>query len=103
MRDILNENKSHLKSKEVIHLDIPWYAEVSVKNMFDDALKDETLSKYLPSKKQLSNKLPEREFFFGIVSTLRRQYMQDVIKQAHAMRYKEPEESQRKESIIISQ
>jgi hypothetical protein len=47
--------------------------------MYEDAMKDEVLQKYLPSKRQLSNKLPERAFFFGVVSTLRRQYMHDVI------------------------
>ncbi len=51
LREILNEKKSHLKSNEVIHLDIPKYAEVSVKDMYDDALSDEVLARYLPSKK----------------------------------------------------
>lgn len=83
MRDILNEKKRHLKANEVIHLEVPHYAEVSVKNMYADAMQDEVLKDYLPSKQQLSNKLPERHFFFGVVATLRRQYMQDVIQQAH--------------------
>ena len=79
MRDILSEKKMHLKMNEVIHLDVPHYGELSVKGMLDDELKDEVLAKYLPSKKQLSNKMPERSFFFGILATLRRQYMADVI------------------------
>ena len=29
-------------------------------------MKDAVLSKYLPNKEQLSGKLPEREFFFGV-------------------------------------
>ncbi len=45
-------------------------------------MKDAVLSKYLPSKEQLSNKLPEREFFFGVLCTLRKQYMQDIISDA---------------------
>ena len=102
MRDILKESKLHLKANEVIHLDIPHYQELSVKNMYEDAMKDEVLIKYLPTKKQLSNKLPEREFFFGVLSTLRRQYMTDVIKQAHDHRYKAPEDDAKKEGIVIS-
>jgi hypothetical protein len=43
---------------------------------------------YLPSKQQLSNKLPERKFFFGILCTLRKQYMTDIIKDAHEKRFK---------------
>jgi hypothetical protein len=79
LREILRDSKLYLKTQEVIHLDIPAYTEISVKNMYEDAMKDEVLQKYLPSKRQLSNKLPERAFFFGVVSTLRRQYMHDVI------------------------
>ena len=50
MRDILKEEKLHLKSNEVIHLEVPNYKEISVKNMYDDALSDEVLKKYLPSR-----------------------------------------------------
>jgi len=102
MRDILKESKLHLKTNEVIHVDVPRYPELSVKNMYDDAMKDEVLIKYLPTKKQLSNKLPEREFFFGVLATLRRQYMTDVIKQAHENRFKAPEDDPKKESIVVS-
>jgi hypothetical protein len=70
--------------------------------MYEDAMRDEVLAKYLPSKKQLSNKLPERDFFFGVLATLRRQYMTDVIKQAHEHRFKAPEDDPKKESIVVS-
>ena len=72
MRDILSDKKLHLKQNEVIRLDIPAYQEISVKNLYEDAMKDAVLSKYLPNKDQLSNKLPEREFFFGVMCTLRK-------------------------------
>lgn len=72
MRDILSENKLHLKQNEVIRLEIPAYEEISVKNLYPDAMADPVLSKYLPSKEQVSNKLPERDFFFGVLCTLRR-------------------------------
>ena len=67
MRDVLADKKLHLKQNEVIRLDIPAYQELSVKNLYEDALKDPVLTKYLPTKEQLSNKLPEREFFFGVL------------------------------------
>ena len=47
-------------------MDVPHYAELSIKSLYDDAMKDDTLKMYLPSRNQLSNKLPEREFFFGL-------------------------------------
>ena len=72
MRDILSEQKLHLKQNEVNHMEVPAYQEISVKNLYDDAMRDLVLSKYLPTKEQLSNKLPEREFFFGVLCTLKK-------------------------------
>jgi hypothetical protein len=63
-------------------MEIPNYQEISVKNLYADAISDQELAKYLPSKEQLSGKLPERDFFFGILCTLRRQYMLDIIEDA---------------------
>jgi hypothetical protein len=50
MRDILADKKLHLKQNEVIRLDIPGYQELSVKNLYEDAMKDPVLTKYLPTK-----------------------------------------------------
>ena len=102
MRDILSEKKLHLKQNEVNHMEVPAYQEISVKNMYDDAMADELLKKYLPTKEQLGNRLPERDFFFGILSTLRNQYMRDVISEAHKKRYTLSEDDDKKEGILIS-
>ena len=88
LRDLLSEKKQHLKRNEVIYLTVPNYKELSVKNIYEDAMLDPVLIKYLPNKEQLSGKLPEREFFFGILSTLKNQYMLDVIKDANEKRFK---------------
>ena len=88
MRDILADKKVHLKQNEVIRLDIPAYQELPVKDLYEDAMMDHVLTKYLPTKEQLSNKLPEREFFFGIMCTLRKQYMTDIIHEAFSKRNK---------------
>jgi hypothetical protein len=64
MRNILSETKMCLKQNEVNHMEVPCYQEISVKNLYVDAMKDELLAKYLPTKEQLSDRLPERGFFF---------------------------------------
>lgn len=51
-------------------------------------MSDPELALYLPSMDQLSNKLPERDFFFGVLCTKREAYMRDIIKSAHEQRYK---------------
>jgi len=50
-------------------------------------MNDELLVKYLPTKEQLSGRLPERDFFFGLMCTLRNQYMKDIIAEAHKARF----------------
>ena len=102
LRDILSEKKLNLKQNEVIRLEIPAYQELSVKNLYEDAMKDAVLSKYLPTKEQLSGKLPEREFFFGVLCTLRKQYMQDIISDASKKRFKINDEDSKRQGIAIS-
>ena len=74
-----------------------------MKSMFPDALTDPVLAKYLPSRAQLSDRLPEKEFFFGVMSTLKRQYMADVIAEAHAKRFKLQEGDESKRGIVLSE
>ena len=38
MRDSLSEKKSFLHANEVNHMKVPLYQEISVKNMYDDAM-----------------------------------------------------------------
>ena len=44
MRDVLADKKLHLKQNEFIRLDIPGYQELSVKNLYEDAMKDPVLT-----------------------------------------------------------
>jgi hypothetical protein len=78
------------------------YQEISVKNLYSDAIKDPALAKYLPDPSQLSGKLPERDFFFGILCTLKNQYMKDIITDAHKKRFKADEDEPKKKAIAIS-
>jgi hypothetical protein len=66
MRDILNKAKLFLRQNDVNHMEEPCYQEISAKNLYKDAMKDELLVKYLPTREQLSGRLPERDFFFSL-------------------------------------
>ena len=83
-------------------MEVPHYQEISVKNLYDDALKDELLVKYLPTKEQLSGRLPERDFFFGLLCTLRNQYMKDIIGDAQKSRFTVSDDDPKKKGIAIS-
>jgi hypothetical protein len=57
---------------------------------------------YLPTKKQVSNKLPERDFFFGVIGTLKKLWLTEVIRVANEKRNKASEEEGDKNRIVIS-
>ena len=40
MRDILSETKLYLRSNEVNHMKVPLFQEISVKNLYQDAMTD---------------------------------------------------------------
>ena len=103
LRDVLSDKKLHLKQNEVIRMKIPAYQELSVKNLYKDSMKDEVLSKYLPSTEQLSGRLPEKDFFYGVICTLRKQYMRDIIEAANKKRFKVDEGDDSKKGILISE
>ena len=73
-----------------------------MKNLYDDAMGDPVLAKYLPSKEQLSGKLPEREFFFGVLCTLKQDYIKEIIAEASKKRFKPEEDETKKQAILIS-
>ena len=83
-------------------MEVPSYQEISVKNLYQDAMKDELLAKYLPTTEQLSGRLPERGFFFGLLCTLRNQYMKDIIAEAQKARYTVEEGASGDKGIAIS-
>ena len=69
-------------------MEIPAYQELSVKNLYSDAMKDEVLQMYLPNQEQMSGRLTEKDFFYGVLCTLRKQYMSDIIDAANQKRFK---------------
>ena len=66
---------------------VPFYDELSVKNIYPDAINDQLLRDYLPDPEQLSNRLPERGFFFGVLGTLKTDYLKKIIEDASKIRF----------------
>ena len=63
LRAIFCKKKKALKQNNVTKIVVPHYEEISVKNLYDDAMKDELVKHYLPDLEQNSNRIPERERF----------------------------------------
>lgn len=47
---------------------------------------DEVVASYLPDLNMNSGKMPDREFFFGILGTVRSEYLREIIDHANRVR-----------------
>ena len=74
---------------------------MSVKNLYGDAMKDELVKDYLPKLEQNSNRIPERDFFFGILNSLRPQYLRKIIADANKVRYEADVNDPQKDFIML--
>ena len=68
--------------------------------MYKDAMNDPEVAVYLPTLEQNSGKFPERSFFFGVLATVKGDYLKQVIADAHKVRMKS-EDIQRGSSAIV--
>jgi hypothetical protein len=64
-------------------------------------MKDELLKDYLPELEENSNRLPERNFFFGILGTLRPEYLKKIIEDANKVRYEADPNDLTKDFIML--
>ena len=62
--------KKFLRIEDVKHVHIPKCRDVSVKALLPVFEKDKQIAQYLPNEEQRGYKLPEKDFFFGIIATL---------------------------------
>ena len=79
LRAIFCNKKKALRQTNVHSMVVPHYEELSVKNLYADAMRDELVKDYLPELEQNSNRYPERDFFFGVLGTLRPLYLTKII------------------------
>ena len=64
-------------------------------------MKDELIKNYLPDLEQNSNRFPERDFFFGILGTLRPIYLNKIIEDANKVRYEADASDPQKDFIML--
>ena len=85
---ILEERKKCLiaeqvRSNDQIASSLPEYAISNVWHLVRD---DVELCKYLPDYDMNKDRWPDRRFFWGVLSTLRRDWVDEYVKRAQAMR-----------------
>ena len=85
--DTLEGKKIMLKLSQVRHVKVPKYQELSVLNLHEEVLSDPEIRMYFPDSLP-KGKLPDREFFFNILATLRPEYVDNLIKFVNEQRMK---------------
>jgi len=101
LRAVLLDEKRLLKSQEVVKCNVPLYTELSVKELYTEAMQDEELRAFLPELKVHTSKVPERDFFFGVLGTLKGEYLNALIQEAHGKRFKGDKGEKKKDMIFI--
>ena len=64
-------------------------------------MKDELLKDYIPDLEQNSGRFPERDFFFGILGTLKPIYLTKIIEDANKVRYEANANDPKKDFIML--
>ena len=101
LRAIFCNQKKALKQVNVHNVVVPHYEELSVKNLYADAMNDKLIKDYLPELEQNSNRFPERNFFFGILGTLKPLYLSKIIEDANKVRYEANANDPTKDFIML--
>ena len=84
-------------------MDIPNYPEISVKRLHYEAQNDPTVDQFLPNLDKNQGKLPERAFFFGILATVKSDYLKLIISEAHKARLKVEVAEGKSEGILMKE
>jgi hypothetical protein len=74
----MSKQKCLLKSDEARTINIPRYAEVSMKSLIKDAYRDPLVSQYLPDYEN-EDMTPDKEYFFTVMGTIRYEYTKDIV------------------------
>ena len=85
LRSLLDDEKKMLSMNDKRTPNVPKYDELSVKNIYPSIQTDPELMMYFPDK-MAQNRLPDREYMFTILNTLKPDYVKKIILHASKMR-----------------
>ena len=95
--------KNYLMKKAVIQqVVVPYYDELSVKNLWPQFSKDPEFTQYFPDKYPVG-KGPPRQYFFDILNTVHPDFLQQMMNHANEQRMSVNSGMTKTDSIAISQ
>jgi len=85
MKQLLAEEKKLLELRQVVHVSVPRFDELSVKKFWPLLQRDPVFMLYMPDPVP-EGRLPEREYFWNVLNTLQTEYVGRLIEHANAQR-----------------
>ena len=102
MKQLLAEEKKLLELRQVVHVNVPHYDELSVKKFWPLMQQDPAFMQYMPDPTP-DGRLPEREFFWNVFNTLQTEYVGQLIAHANTQRMTLQEAEDGADAIEISE
>jgi hypothetical protein len=78
LREVMADQKRFLKMSEVRWVNVPQFEELSVQAIYPIIAKDAEVKIYFPEK-LAKNKLPDRDYMYNVVNTLRPEYVKNLV------------------------
>ena len=82
MKQLLAEEKKLLELRAVQHVNVPKYDELSVKKFWPLMQTDVAFMLYMPNP-TVEGRLPDREYFWNVLNTLKTAYVQRLVEHAN--------------------
>ena len=101
LKDVLAEKKRLIPLKDVIFVNVPKYDELSVKNVWPMIQQDKELMAFFPDKMP-KGRLPDRDYTFNVLNTLREDYVGGIIKHAQKQRNTAADNSMQAQFIRVT-
>ena len=101
LKCVLRGDKKLLRAGEIPAIKVAQYSELSVKAIYPEALKDPELRSYMPEIPAHQRKLPERNWFYGVMAALRGKFLEEAVSAANEKRYQRQGQAQQQELIAI--
>ena len=95
---MLKSEKELLRKEEVIYIEVPFYDELAVKNVWPQFAEDADMKKYFPDVFP-EGKGPPREYFYNILNTVHPDFLKQIMQHANKQRMTTEGERGLKESI----
>ena len=86
LKEVLSGTKDLMPLDQVRRVNMPYYDELSVRDLWPQMRESPKFMMYFPSKFP-KGRQPDRAYFFNIMNTLMGDYVQQIIKHANAQRH----------------